>query len=339
MNCYPVGLLGELVDLIDLPQVSSPMPWHGREWAHFQEQLAAGKLPHALLLVGGQFTGKSQFALALSRMLLCAQAIGSLNCGRCHACELSASGSHGDFRWVQPADNSRIIKIEQIRDVVRFTNKTTGFGLRKVIVIAPAESMNVNAFNALLKSLEEPAKDTYFILVCHRMYCVPATIRSRCQILRFGNPHGEACLEWLDKTTGNREQSQHMLSLADGLPLLAHQLYCNGRGEEFTAGRLGLQVLLRGEITVLQAAAPWNEMDAGLFLDQLTTELQRLLGSLSLELLRANRGRSVFRLLDRIIQLQQAVSAGANPSKQLMIETLLSKLHRELGTSPLGDNI
>jgi len=339
MNYCPAGLLGELVELNDLPPISSPMPWHRREWARLQEQLKTGQLPHALMLVGGQSTGKSQFALALSRLLLCAQSDGSLNCGRCHACELSASGSHGDFRWVQPVDNSQVIKIEQIRDVIRFTNKTAGFGLRKVIVLAPVESMNVNAFNALLKSLEEPAKDTYLILVCHRMYGVPATIRSRCQILRFATPHVEACLDWLDITTGMREQSQRILFLADGLPLLAQQLYCGDEDEEFAAGRLGLQALLGGDITVLQATALWNEINAGLFLDQLMVELQRLLGSLSLDQLRTSRGMNVFRLLDEIIRLQQAVSAGANPSKQLLVGALLSKLRRELGTGPLGDNM
>jgi DNA polymerase-3 subunit delta' len=309
------------------------------EWAQLQEQLAMGQLPHALLLVGGQFTGKSQFALALSRLLLCAQADGLQNCGHCHACELSARGNHGDFRWVQPIDNSKVIKIEQIRDVVRFTNKTAGFGLRKVIVLAPVESMNVNAFNALLKSLEEPARDTYLILVCHRMYGVPATIRSRCQILRMATPAAEDCLDWLDLTTGLREQSQRMLDLADGLPILAHQLYCGGKGEEHIAGRLGLKALFSGDISVLQATAPWNDKETGFFLDQLTAELQRLLGSFSLEQLRTSSGRSVFRLLDSIVQLQQALSAGANPNKQLVVEALLSKLHRQLGTVPLGDNI
>lgn len=315
------------------------MPWHRQEWDRLQQQLATDQLPHALLLVGGQSTGKSKFALALARLLLCPQPDGSFNCGRCHACELSASGSHGDFRWVQPMDNSRVIKIEQIREIVRFTNKTAGFGLRKVIVLAPIECMNINAFNALLKSLEEPAKDTYLILVCHHLNGVPATIRSRCQIIRFAMPPTETCLEWLDITTGKREQSQHMLALTDGLPLLAHQLFCGGGGEEFSARRLGLKALLDGELTVTQTTALWSDLDIGLFLDELTRELHLLLGSHSLNQLRSSRGKSVFRLLDDIAGLQMAMSAGANPSKQLLIEASLSKLLKLLGTGPRDDNI
>ena len=327
------------MELTNLPQISSPLPWHWREWQHLHEQFARGQLPHALLLVGEQYTGKSQLALALSRLLLCAHAGTSLNCGQCQACKLSASGSHGDFRWVEPADRSRVIKIEQIRDLVRFSNKTAGFGLRKVIVLAPADRMNVNAFNALLKSLEEPAKDTYLILVCHRMYGVPATIRSRCQILRLATPHTDACLEWLDLTTGDHEQSQRLFTLANELPLLAQQLYYTGESEKFAARCLGLRAVLEGEMPVLHAVALWSEEDVGTFLEQLVVFLQRLMGSISLEWLRSNPGRKVFQVLDEIVRLQQGVSAGANPSKQLLVEALLSKLRRELGTGSLGDNI
>ena len=120
-----------MIDLNDLPTVTSPLPWHAHEWVTLNDQLKDGQLPHALLLDGGEHSGKSQLALSLSRLLLCAHAEGGLNCGRCHACELSAGGSHGDFRWVQPEGKSRVIKIDQIREVVRFSNMTAGFGLRK----------------------------------------------------------------------------------------------------------------------------------------------------------------------------------------------------------------
>jgi DNA polymerase III subunit delta' len=328
------------MELSDLPQISSPLPWHEREWTHLIAQLADGQLPHALLLVGRQYTGKSLLALALSRLLLCSQAEGSLNCGHCHACELSAGGSHGDFRWVEPGDKSRVIKIEQIREVVRFTYQKASFGLRKVIVLGPADSMNVNAFNALLKSLEEPAKDTYLILFCHRMYGVPATIRSRCQILRLVTPHVDTCLDWLDKTTGRRDQSQQLLSLAAGLPLLAQQLYgSGGEDEQFAQRRFSLKALLAGSVTGPQLTTLWYELDLDTFLQQVAEELQQLLSSLSFEHLRTNRGRNAFGLLDEIVRLQQAIRAGANPSKQLVIDALLSKLYRVLGAGLLGDNI
>jgi DNA polymerase-3 subunit delta' len=292
-----------------------------------------------LLLVGGQYSGKAQLALAMSRLLLCSQGEGGNNCGRCHACKLSASGSHGDFKWVQPQEKSRVIKIDQVRDLVQFTQKTAAFGMRKVIVIAPADSMNVSAFNALLKSLEEPAEGTYLILVCNRLHGVPATIRSRCQILRLVMPDAEASLSWLDAVTGNRKESQKLLTLAADRPLLAKQLYESADTEAYAQRSLAIQALLQGHISVSQAGAMWDDAEVSVFLEQCSGELQYLLRSLSRERLRTREVRAAFGLLDEIVRLQQAVSAGVNPSRQLLVESLLSKVRRELGGTPLGDNI
>lgn len=327
------------MQLIDLPQISSPLPWQAGEWSHLTELIETGRLPHALLMVGGQFTGKSHLALALSRLLLCAAPVDGLNCGHCHACELSASGGHGDFRWLQPEEKSRVIKIDQVRSAVQFTNQTAGFGVRKVVVLAPADSMNVNAFNALLKSLEEPATDTFLFLVCHRMHNVPATIRSRCQLLRMATPTAEVSLDWLEQLTGSREDSGRLLGLADGQPLLAQQLYLQGGAEELQARQMGLQALLAGKVTVPQVRSAWDDAEVDEFLEQVTEEIQRCLCRLTSAQLASRQGRGAFGILDELSQLRKAVSAGSNPSKQLLLDAVLAKLQRELGGGYLGDKI
>lgn len=327
------------MNLSNLQKVSLPFPWHGEEWTHFSDALAGGHLPHALLLVGGQYSGKAQLALAMSRLLLCSQGENGNNCGHCHACELSASGNHGDFRWVQPQEKSRVIKIDQVREVVQFTQKTAAFGKHKVIVFAPADSMNVNAFNALLKPLEEPAEGTYLILVCNRLHGVPATIRSRCQIHRLAIPDTETSLSWLDGVTGNRKESQKLLTLAVDRPLLAQQLYEGAETEAYAQRSLAIQTLLQGHISVSQAGAMWDDIDVSVFLEQCSVQLQHLLRSLSAEQLRTQEVQTVFVLLDELVRLQRAVNAGVNPSRQLLVESFLSKVWRELGRGALGDNI
>jgi DNA polymerase-3 subunit delta' len=252
---------------------------------------------------------------------------------------LSASGAHGDFLWVSPLEKSRAIKVDQVRDVVRFSNKTAGFGQCKVVVFTPAHAMNVNAFNALLKSLEEPPADTYFVLVCDYLYAVPATIRSRCRILRLASPDAEACVVWLNDLTGAQERSRELLSLGDGLPLLAQQLYQEGVDGDLAIRKKALADLLDGQLTLQQASALWSDVDSETFLKNLTGDLQSLLGSLTLRALQSQRGRMLFAVLDETARLMRSVSAGANPNKSLMVEALLSRVLSILGSSHDGDKL
>jgi DNA polymerase-3 subunit delta' len=324
---------------IELPEQSAPLPWHAGTAQQLVAQLDRGRLPHALLLNGPQYSGKSQLALSLARRLLCSDAKGATNCGQCHACVLSATGAHGDFRWVTPEEKSRMIKVDQIRDAVQFATRTASFGLRKVIVLQPADAMNLNACNAVLKSLEEPTGDTYWILVCDKLYTLPATIRSRCQIQRLVMPDEDSSLAWLAGVTGDPAQGRELLSLADGRPLLAQQYVDDGEVGEIAARRRGLQALLAGTISVPEATGLWGDVESDTFLQNLSEDLQRLSVSLPVERLRTRQGRAVFELMDEVNRLQRVVSAGANPAKQLLVEATLLKIRRQLGAGLLGDNI
>jgi DNA polymerase-3 subunit delta' len=328
-----------MTTLTDLPAVSPPPPWFREHWSRLAEQQAAGHFPHALMLVGGQYTGKSRLALALARLLLCAAPESGLNCGSCHACDLSASGSHGDFLWVQPEDDSRFIKVDQVRGVLDFAHLTSAFGERKIVVLEPADSMNMNAFNALLKVLEEPSAGTYLVLVCNRVQGVPATIRSRCQMLRLPPPDAGDCLAWLDHMTADREASTRLLELADGRPMLAEALYRENGSDEFAERRLAFRALLADRIGVAEAAALWGDTGAEEFLDNLVLELQWLLRGLGVRGLASVRGREAFVFLDELVALRRSVKAGANPSRELMKDSMLSKFHRLLGGGLAGDNI
>lgn len=315
----------------ELPAISAPLPWHSPIWEQLAGLVAGEQLPHALLLAGDHGCGVSRLALALARLLLCDGAEGAFNCGECQACTLSRQGAHGDFLWLEPEEKSRFIKVDQIREAVRFGTLTAGFGLRKVVVLSPADNMNVNAYNALLKSLEEPADDTYWLLVCHRMLGVPATIRSRCRHWQLPRPDENRALEWLDMTTGDRSVSEKLLLLANGRPLDAQQLYLDG-GAELMAGRRALlSEIIAGRVEVTEASTLWEQHGVDVFLEDLTESLQALVVSMPVSRLKSSPGRSALLLLEDVLRLRRAVSAGSNPGKQLLIETTLLKVRRELG--------
>ncbi len=309
-----------------ISQVSTCLPWQSEPWSKLVKQMQAKQLPHAMLLTGVEHTGKARFAMALARLLLCREPEAGYNCGHCHACELSMSGSHGDFRWMQPEGTSRVIKIDQIRELVDFGTKTASFGQRKAIILSPAESMNRAAANALLKLLEEPSEGTFIILVCHRLQALPATIRSRCQAVTFPSPKAELSLPWLDNLTGARVESEEALLLAGGQVMLAASMYENAVLDSAKKIQTGLHALTQGghhtlhEVGALMADRPVEEV-----LQQLVSFLQGLVRNMEYGTLANSRGRDVFGLLDYVIQLQQAVSSGANPNRQLLLDSLSAR--------------
>jgi len=315
-----------------IPPVSAPLPWQGEVWTRLAHQLESGQLPHALLLCGPEHTGKARLAMTLSRLLLCASPSAGLNCGVCHACELSASGGHGDFRWLEPEEKSRVIKVDQVRGVVELTNRTAGLGQRKVVVFAPAESMNINAANALLKVLEEPAANPYLLLVCHRPQRLPATIRSRCQIIRLSLPRRDQSLPWLDGITGSRAQSERLLEIAGGQPLLAERLHGDSSADRLERVNLALREILHGGVDVGALATALADIDSlEQVLVQLEDSLRSLLRNLSGPALKTGQARCSFELMDEIRQIRRAVEAGSNPNRQLLVDAMLGKVQRVLG--------
>ncbi|MGQ0526148.1 MAG: DNA polymerase III subunit delta' [Betaproteobacteria bacterium] len=212
----------------------SPLPWHEAIFRRYAEQRR--ELPHAVLLYGAEGIGKSLFAVSLAQALLCESPGSGRPCQTCAACAWFESGNHPDFRLIEPAraeegeqeDQANPAKagvrivIDQVRALADFINVSSHRGGAKVILIRPAEALNVNAANALLKSLEEPPSDTFFLLVAHRIHFLLATIRSRCRYLSLPAPEPHVAETWLR----SQGVSDPALALAHtgNAPLLAHEL-------------------------------------------------------------------------------------------------------------------
>ncbi|MBY0269267.1 MAG: DNA polymerase III subunit delta' [Burkholderiales bacterium] len=194
------------------------------------------RLAHALLIKGPRGIGKQAFSMELARALLCESlAADGAACGQCKACNWFTSGAHPDFRVLAPIAEgdaeaeseeggkktkpSPWISIEQVRELHDFVYVSSHRGGRKVILVCPAEALNVNAANALLKSLEEPPALMHFILISHRPHRLPRTIISRCRQLSLRQPDRATALAWL----GGQGVADPEVALAQssGAPLLA----------------------------------------------------------------------------------------------------------------------
>lgn len=238
------------------------LPWHAAAWRRLGQQLASGRLPHALLLTGPAGTGKGLFARRFAMRLLCSEQ-GDEACGRCRGCTQFLAGTHPDYHPLTVAEGKSWIVVDQVRDtLVEGLHLSAQYGARKVAVIDPADRMNRNSFNALLKTLEEPSGDTVLVLVSARPARMAPTVRSRCQRLVLAGPDREMGIAWL-KAQGVADPGP-LLDIAGGAPLAALEM----QDSEYLAARTGLisdaLAVLAGRGDPGRAAAAWSQLPLAL---------------------------------------------------------------------------
>lgn len=212
---------------------------------------------NALLLHGPEGNGQFELALALARSFICearpSTARVKPSCGACAGCHLFASATHPDVMILVPealrdalglpeasgiedsgassagagrAKPSKEIKVDDIRAAIGFAQSTSARGFGKVVLIHPAESMNVIAANALLKTLEEPAGQTRYVLSSNAAEVLLPTVRSRCLNLPVGLPSEAEAIAWLEAM--GVQDSRVMLGATGGRPIEALQWVRSG---------------------------------------------------------------------------------------------------------------
>jgi len=195
------------------------LPWLEQSWAAIYARHKASTMPHAVLLEGPKGIGKQVFSEFVTAALLCANTSELGACGSCTPCTLFASKNHPDISTVVPASEGDVIKIDQIREVVTWLRLTPQYHSYKVAILSPAEAMNRNAANALLKTLEEPASKDLIILLTRNRSALPATVLSRCQRLNLQIKDKQVVHSWLNQQ--GIEDAETALAVAGGGPLQA----------------------------------------------------------------------------------------------------------------------
>jgi DNA polymerase-3 subunit delta' len=228
-------------------------PWQQDAWTRLQAMRA--RLPHAILFHGPAGIGKADFIEAFAQALLCedVRADGHA-CGACASCGWFAQGNHPDYRRVRPEaleddvpaaegddapaedkktkskSASKEIKIEQVRALSDFMNISTHRQGLRVVVLYPAESLNMPASNALLKTLEEPPAGTVFLLASNGLDRLLPTILSRCRKFALPMPDHAEALAWLEAQGVN--DADGWLREQGGAPLAALAQAETGSREE-----------------------------------------------------------------------------------------------------------
>ena len=227
------------------PDGRLPLPWLQAPLRHALQQQRA----HALLLQAAPGVGALEFMMSLAQAWLCEAADAAPPCGRCGSCRLLQSGTHPDLHRLLPEAQraalgwaggdedtgetgknrkkpSRQIKIDEVRAAIDWVVQSSSRGRAKVLLLHPAEAMNLQAASALLKTLEEPPGQARLLLSTADEERLLPTVRSRCQRIRLAVPAPEQAGAWLVEQ-GVRD-APVLLAAAGGAPLAARDLAAAG---------------------------------------------------------------------------------------------------------------
>ncbi|MBT8448257.1 MAG: hypothetical protein KJO69_01120, partial [Gammaproteobacteria bacterium] len=189
-------------------------------------------------------------------------------CGKCHSCQLFDAGTHPDFNLIA-AEEGGVIKVDQVRNMVEQNSLTPHISSNKLYLFVDADSMNIAASNSLLKTLEEPSPNSLIILITSRPDLLSATIRSRCQQIKFNPPSQGQAIEWLTTQTTNTD-AKTLLNLAQGSPLTALKIDHEDQKELNDSVFADFGRVIFGKSDPVKVANEWQKHDLKLIFNWLT---------------------------------------------------------------------
>ncbi|OSZ68042.1 DNA polymerase III subunit delta' [Hydrogenophaga sp. IBVHS2] len=253
-------------------------------WLQRQLEALLAQRGHAILLTGPSGLGQYELGLALVRAWLCERPSPSGACGACGSCHAVDVRTHADLRVLMPETlclehgwpldestqkdldekkrkPSRWIRVDAARDAVGFGQTTRSRGRTKAVLVFPADRLNTESANALLKTLEEPAGDLRFLLATEAADQLLPTVRSRCQTHALAWPDEEEALAWLQAQAGqggDRSTAQVWWRASGGRP--ADALAWSTLGLTEAAWRSIPRAVARGDWSVLYDWGPARQL-------------------------------------------------------------------------------
>ena len=308
-------------------------PWFRTNLERIEGSFNQDRLAHALLISAPFGAGKLEFSKHLAKAILCYQPGSNplQACGQCKACTLFEAETHPDIKTIERlVDNKgkqkQSIGIDQIRELTGKLSETPQLSGWRIAIITSVTDMTTSAFNALLKTLEEPGEKTLLLLLTDNLQKVPATIKSRCQIQKPDLSH-QAVVDWLkSKTEVPRESIEKAIELANGAPLFALQILqddvIGSQKQVFDS----FDRVLSNQLTPQELIAN-SDMDEGSLISLLAEYFHFIQSSKKL----ANEASKyskvsdqlVYDIYDKLIAYQRAQFAGSNLQPKLQLQAIL----------------
>ena len=257
------------------PQVFSDVVGQDHITRTLQQELQSGKLSHAYLFTGSRGTGKTTCAKILAKAVNCLHPVDGNPCNECEVCRGIDSGAILDVVEIDAASNNGVDNIRDIRDEANFAPVNCRY---RVYIIDEVHMLSIGAFNALLKTLEEPPAHVKFILATTEVHKLPVTILSRCQRFDFHRVSPEAMLARMQTVaaqegfTLDADAGMLIARLADGgmRDALSTLDQCIGRSRHVTAQLVTDVAGITGKDHLFRLADAIAAHDAAAAIEQLS---------------------------------------------------------------------
>lgn len=242
------------------------LPWLDPLQQALESALHTDRLGHALLLQVSPGLGGEWLAHWLAARLFCTRLRASppAPCGECLACRRVMSGEQPDVLVLRPIEESREIRIDQVRELIGELTLTSHAGGRKVAIITPADKLNRAAANALLKTLEEPTTGSLLILVTGEPSRLPVTVLSRCTRLQTSLPTLDVLADWLRRNSDRQTDWSAVLQVLGARPLEAMVADAASIAALQRDTVRALEQAARGSLDPIETAEAWGKDDYAL---------------------------------------------------------------------------
>lgn len=245
--------------------LTTQIPWLTSAQSQLREAIIQDRLSHALLITGSPGQGGEWLAYWLAASFYCqATSSSSRPCGECRSCQRVIADEQPDCLVLRPIEDSKEIRVDQVRELTAELALTAHGAGRKVAIISPAEKLNRAAANALLKTLEEPTRGAVLILVSGEANRLPPTVQSRCTRVRIAAPTEDSLVQWLRSQRDNSIDWGRVLAVIGANPLAALEVDSAAIVALYDETVRALERARSGTLDAIETAEIWGKEDYAL---------------------------------------------------------------------------